>query len=455
MKSHLSITLPVAVFRGLSQRSLLLLVGLVLLGCGRIDLTACSDIENQTLLTGDRTALYVCFTVSEGTELTITALSSNLDVGAIQVHGQRITVVAIGPGNATMTVEAEDPDGNTARIEFRLEVPNQVPFATVAQLPTTELLTESRREYRIDEYFADHDGQPLVFNVSIDDSSVAVAALEDSLRLVIEGRALGEAIVTLTATDPHGGMAQVAGQVRVVEPVLFWRDDFDRRTSDWSFDVASYHSYEDRSGYLSGYSLYHYTFFLGERSDDDNAVEWLISMSVAAEESSTNQMVGFRSSGPFPKTIDDKKYHWATLGETDSIGHVGETPGSNWQIAYFTHRSRHKVAAYGNSDEVAPVGEFTEMRWGVRRGVMKLFVGETIVWSENAVNGNWPLVHRQSWLFGAAGAGEKDQYIYFDWAELWGVDAYDDAGDVSGDWQLDVVSESHMAMRRQSRLEGR
>ncbi len=455
MNSILSITLHAVWVLRLRRWSHLMVLGLVLAACRGNELTACGDVDDQTLYTGERKALDVCFTGSEPSELVITGSSSNLDVGAVQVHGRGMTVVAIGPGNAAMTVQAEDPDGNTAQIQFKLEVPNQLPFATVAEMPTTNMLTRSRREYRVDEYFADDDGQPLFFDASIDDSTVADVIVEDSLTLVIDGGALGEAVVTLTATDPHGGVAQLRGQVRVVEPVLFWRDDFGERNSDWTFDAASYHSYEDRPGYLSGYVLYNYTFFLGERVDDDNAVEWLISMSVAAEKSSTNQTVGFRTSGPFPKTIDDKKFHWATLGETDSIGDIGETPGSNWQIAYFTHRSQFKVAAYGNTDGVGPVGEFSEMRWGVRRGVMALFVGETMVWSQNAVDGNWPLVHRKSWLFSAAGAGEKNQYVYFDWAELWAVDAYDDAGDVSDGWQVDVDSESYKAMWRQSRPESR
>jgi len=45
------------------------------------------------------------------------------------------------------------------------------------------------------------------------------------------------------------------------------------------------------------------------------------------------------------------------------------------------------VAAYGNSDGVAPVGEFSEMHWGVRLGRMGLFVGETLVFSQEAAEG--------------------------------------------------------------------
>lgn len=92
---------------------------------------------------------------------------------------------------------------------------NQAPFATVDRLATAKVMTEKSREvYDAEAYFRDPDQDPLSFSASIDDATIATAELEEvdgSLRLVIGGTTGGETMVTLTATDPHGGEAQVSG----------------------------------------------------------------------------------------------------------------------------------------------------------------------------------------------------------------------------------------------------
>ena len=166
---------------------------------------------------------------------------------------------------------------------------NQAPFASVDTLPTTRVMTaKSTQVHYIDEYFWDPDGDPLSAIASIEDPAVATAVVEDvddSLRLVIEGVTAGETTLRLTAMDPDGGEAEVLGQVLVVEPVLFWRDDFDVNTGLWRLDGS--YSYDHRPGYLSG---------IGQRFGawrSDPAMDWLVSMSVGTEEGATNQMIGF------------------------------------------------------------------------------------------------------------------------------------------------------------------
>ena len=186
MKTMLSTGLPMGGLRARLRWLPLVLVGFPLAGCGE-PLATCSDVEEQTLYTGEWKVLYVCFTGAERAELVVTASSSNVDVGTTHVDGWEVKVAAIAPGNATITVQAEDLDGRTVEIEFGLQVPNRLPYATVDVFPTTNMLTESRREYRVDEYFADLDGHLLSFNAAIDDSTVATAVLEEGRRLVIFG----------------------------------------------------------------------------------------------------------------------------------------------------------------------------------------------------------------------------------------------------------------------------
>ena len=329
---------------------------------------------------------------------------------------------------------------------------NQLPFATVDTLPMTTIMTErSMREYYVDGYFRDPDRDLLSLTASIDDATVATAVLEDlegSPRLVVDGLTGGETIVTLTATDPHGGEAQISGQILVVEPVLLWRDDFDVNTGKWL--GVNGDSYDYRPGYLSS---------KGDnapvRVDRDNAMEWMVSMSVATEEGSTSQTVGFWSTSPCTSSgCSPIMWKWAALGWTDELGILGPTPGSNWQVVYCCS-SGYQVAAYGEADGVAPVGEFSEMHWGVRLGRMELFVGETLVFSQEAAEGptgnddvgeGWPLVHGISALFEIAGGGETGQWVYFDWAELWGIPVEEGEADFTGDWQLQEETATLKAM---------
>lgn len=58
----------------------------------------------------------------EGQPLTYSATSSNQAVITVSMNGSRLTITAIAEGDATATVEAKDPGGNTARITLAVKV---------------------------------------------------------------------------------------------------------------------------------------------------------------------------------------------------------------------------------------------------------------------------------------------------------------------------------------------
>ncbi len=58
----------------------------------------------------------------DGGELTFSATSSNYGVASMWVAGSTLTVVGTGMGTATITVTAEDPDGNRVSDEFEVSV---------------------------------------------------------------------------------------------------------------------------------------------------------------------------------------------------------------------------------------------------------------------------------------------------------------------------------------------
>lgn len=436
MNTLLSTTSPTAGFRALLRWSPLAVIGSLLAACSGGDPPrVCEgadavEIEDPiVLLTGQERLVDYCFMDPEGAKLNVTTQTSDEDVGIALVYGQAVNLVATGPGTATITIQAEDPGGNTASIDFGIEVPNQVPIVA-AEWPKTKLLTEQTLELYVDDFFRDPDRDPLFFTASSEDPSVASAVLADSLRLVIEALSVGEIMVKITAEDPHGGMAELEGLVRVVEPVLFWRDDFDENTFDWSFNFATYFTYSQKDGHLSGYNYYSYYFFSGERNEDDNAAEWMVSMSVGTEAGTTNQTIGLWS---YALQFTTRRWLWGTVGHATQYQYIYQAVmPANWQIVFCC---RYSWGAGGESDAVNAVGEMTEFDWGVQRGKMTMTVGETEVYSEDA-EGTWPTLHQTSRLFGYAGGGETRQWHHFDWAELWAIDAFDDGGD-SGDWQFD------------------
>ena len=445
MNTLMSTTSPTAGLRALLRWSPLVVVGSLLAACtGGDPPRPCEgadavEVKDQKLYTGEEKLMDYCFFDPEGADLVITTETSDDKVGIALVYGKAINLVATGPGTATITIIAEDPGGNTASIDFGLEVPNQLPIVA-GEWPYIRLLTEQKKEMFVDDFFRDPDRDALFFTASGDDPAVANVTLEDSLRLVINALTVGEVTVTLAATDPHGGVAELQGKVEVVEPVLFWRDDFDSNTFDWSFNFATYYSYWHKSGYLSGYNYYSYYFFSGQRNTDDNATEWMVSMSVGTDADATNQTNGLWSYAA-GEGAAARRWIWGTVGHATSYQYIRNSADflpTNWQIVYCCG---YTMAAGGDSDAVNTPGEFNEMHWGVQRGNMTMTVGSTEVYSESAEDEGWPTIHQTSRLFGYAGGGENRQWQYFDWAELWAIDAYpDDAADVSGDWQFQGAS---------------
>ena len=445
MNTLMSTTSPTAGLRALLRWSPLVVVGSLLAACtGGDPPTVCAEVDDQVLYTGQEKLLDICFEDPEGAKLHISATSSDPEVGSIVVYGQAVNLVAVGVGKSTMTVQAEDPGGNTASIDFNLEVPNQLPFATLDEVPRTKILTEQVREYYVDDFFRDPDKDPLFFTAEIENPAVASGGMVDSLRLVINGLTVGETTVTLKATDPHGGVAELVGQILVVEPVLFWRDDFDSNAGDWSFYWFTPWSYWLKPGHLSISNRWSYYFAQAERTTDDNATEWMAMMSIAADEGSTNQLTGMWSYPPTSAyTCNTINFVVATIGYTDEIHYIGSAPGSNWQLWYYNCYP-YKLAAYGETDGVASIGEFTEFHWGVQRGNLQISAGATTAYSVDAsegpdnddVEGGWPVIHSTTRLVGLGAQGETWQYNHYDWMELWAIDAYDDAADLSGNKQL-------------------
>ena len=72
---------------------------------------ACGPLPQVTVNAGERTMVTACFTDPNGDVLTYTAMSANPGVATASVSGTSVTVMAVAPGNASVTITASDPEG--------------------------------------------------------------------------------------------------------------------------------------------------------------------------------------------------------------------------------------------------------------------------------------------------------------------------------------------------------
>ena len=152
------------------------------------------------------------FSDPEGGPLVYGASSSNDDVAAAAVSGSDLVVSGVQEGTATVTVRAEDREGQSVARDFDVTVRNR---GSTNQSPQVDLNIPDRT-YAVGLYFqtflrryiSDPDGDHLSFGVtSSNPASVTVELLipwvmPDLLRA--DAVSEGDATVTVTATDPGG-----------------------------------------------------------------------------------------------------------------------------------------------------------------------------------------------------------------------------------------------------------
>lgn len=171
----------------------------------------CGAIPQQQLFAGDDVDVTPCFEDPEGEMLTLSATSSDVGVVATTVSGSGITVEAISPGSATVTVVATDPDDLTAQLQFDVVVPNRPP-EVCGTIPQQVLVKGQDR--LVQPCFDDPDFEELTLKASSSDVRVATVSTGGG-GVTITAVALGSAVITVVATDPGGLTAQLDIEVLV------------------------------------------------------------------------------------------------------------------------------------------------------------------------------------------------------------------------------------------------
>ena len=199
---------------------------------------AVGQIAPRTLEAGGSETLDVSsrFSDPDNDELAYAAASSDMSVATAAASESAVTVTAVAPGEAVVTVTASDPGGLTAEqgIAVTVAAGNRPPIATETIPDQTihvwgelQVLPSSKNRFvvkGIHNYFSDPDGDPLQYEASSSDERYATVRTSiipalDHYQMIVDPVAVGQATITLTATDPEGLNANYVFGVNVSPPL--------------------------------------------------------------------------------------------------------------------------------------------------------------------------------------------------------------------------------------------
>ena len=180
---------------------------------------SCGPLPQVTVNVGETTTVTACFNDANGDMLSYTATSSNPSVATASISGAAITVRAVAPGNATVTVGASDPGGLQGQLGFQVMVPNRVPQPT-GTMPSVTVQAGGSATIDVSQYFTEPDGQTLAYAAASSDPAVAYASVAGSAVTVRaetrghatvtvhgdrSGRAVGHAVLPCDRSQPSAG----------------------------------------------------------------------------------------------------------------------------------------------------------------------------------------------------------------------------------------------------------
>ena len=172
----------------------------------------CGAIPQQTIVVGESVTVTACFDDPDGDMLGYQVWTSDPGVATVIGSGATVTVTAVRPGNALVTILADNRHGLKAQQSFQVLVPNRPPVA-IGEIADREVMVGNSATLDLSGYFSEPDGQALSYTVA-SDSSVARASVTGAA-LTVVAVAKGTTAVTLTATDPGGLKATQSFRVTV------------------------------------------------------------------------------------------------------------------------------------------------------------------------------------------------------------------------------------------------
>ena len=151
------------------------------------------------------------FADADGDSLTYTH-TMDIPVARITIVRGLLSGEVTGKGLATVSITATDPDQASASQAFDLTVPNRTPVVTV-QIPAQEGHIGDVFAIGVDEYFADADGDTLMYTHTMDNPVARITIVRGLLSGEMTSKGL--AMVSITATDPEEATVSQAFDITV------------------------------------------------------------------------------------------------------------------------------------------------------------------------------------------------------------------------------------------------
>ncbi len=174
---------------------------------------ACGPIPQVVVNAKETATVTACFNDPNGDMLTYSVWSANPSVAMASISGTTVTVSAVAPGNASVTVTASDPDGLQGQQSFQVMVPNRapVPLGTISSVTVQVGQTES---LDVASYFTEPDGEAVTYGAASSNPAVATVSVSGST-VRVTAVAKGTTTVSVTVTDPGGLSATQTFQATV------------------------------------------------------------------------------------------------------------------------------------------------------------------------------------------------------------------------------------------------
>ena len=165
------------------------------------------------------------FSDADGDALTITASSDDAAIATASVAADHsaLTVAGVAEGTATITVIAQDGDGNRVMDDFDVSVaapppatPNETPTVSSVIADITIVNESGTKEVSLSGVFSDSDNDALsVTAASSDEAKATVSVAADQSSLTVTAKSRGTATIKVTAADGRGGTVSDAFAVTV------------------------------------------------------------------------------------------------------------------------------------------------------------------------------------------------------------------------------------------------